>query len=59
MNRKQVLAVLLMALSLLWAWLAWGSLQRGKTLIAVLQGLAGVATLARGWWDFRKARDEG
>lgn len=55
MNRKQLIAVLLMALMPVWAWLAYDSLQRGKTLIALLQMAAGLAFLLRGIAEWRKA----
>lgn len=55
MNRKQLIAVLLMALAPIWAWLAYGSMQRGKSFIALLQCAAGLAFLLRGIAEYRKA----
>lgn len=55
MNNKKLIAVLLMALFPVWAWLAYGSLQRGKTFIALLQLAAGLAFLVRGIAEYRKA----
>ena len=55
MNRKQLIAVLLMALAPIWAWLAYGSMQRGKSFIALLQCAAGLAFLVRGIAEYRKA----
>lgn len=57
-RRKQLIAVLLMALAPIWAWLGYGSLQRGKSFIALLQCVAGLGFLVRGIVEYRKVGTE-
>lgn len=54
MNAKLV-AVGLVLVSFLWAYLAFESWGRGKTGIAAIQLLAGIAFAGRGVFEWRKA----
>jgi hypothetical protein len=53
MNHR-VVGIAFIALSPVWLWLALESLGRGKTLIAILQLLAGLAFAGRGVVELRK-----
>jgi hypothetical protein len=54
MNKK-VVAVLLVALGPVWFHLAYQALGHGKGLIAVVQAIVGLAFVARGVVEWRKA----